>query len=82
MVGGQMVTKTQKETLENKDVDASITLRTFRSSPELESFYRFIYDNKLRREAKAGLDFVFSKIKVNKKRTRRKRTKNKTKVLQ
>jgi len=45
--------------------------RNFRHAPDLENFYRFVYDNKLRDEARLCFEFILSKIKKPK-RTRRK----------
>jgi hypothetical protein len=38
-------------------------IKQFRTSQEVENFYRFIHDNSLRHEAKTLLEFVFEKVK-------------------
>lgn len=44
-------------------------IKQFRTSQEVENFYRFIHDNSLRHEAKTLLEFVFEKVKkVSKKK--------------
>lgn len=52
------------------------TVRNFRNSTEIETFYRFIHDNGLRREAKQMLEAVYSHIggtKIGKKGKGRKK---------
>jgi hypothetical protein len=62
----------QKETDVKPEVGKN-SLRAFRSSQDLEHFYRFVHENGLRRETKVALDFLFSKLKQANKRTRRKK---------
>ena len=38
-------------------------IKQFRTSQEVENFYRFIHDNSLRHEAKTLLEFVYEKVK-------------------
>ncbi len=38
------------------------TVRNFRNSTEIETFYRFVHDNGLRREAKQMLEAVYAHI--------------------
>ena len=56
----------------NETSQEATTLRKgilgFRSSNEVESFYRFINDNSLRREARIMLNLVYRNIVIGKKR--------------
>ena len=54
---------------------AKYNMRTFRSSADIENFYRFIYDNDLRGEAKQILELVVKAMKPKKKKSRRGRKK-------
>lgn len=47
--------------------------RNFRNIPEIESFYRFINDNDLRREAKIVLEHVLNQMKANRKKKKLKK---------
>lgn len=60
-----------KATTTNKE--ASIGMKTFKSSSEIESLYRFINDNKLRAEAKSLIEYAVSKVKPAKKKRGRKK---------
>ncbi|MCK5072413.1 MAG: hypothetical protein KAQ98_03240 [Bacteriovoracaceae bacterium] len=53
------------------------TIRNFRNSTDIESFYRFLSDNDLRREAKSILGIVVGGLK---KMNSRKKRKNKRKL--
>ncbi len=48
------------------------TIKTFKSSQEVENFYRFIHDNNLRAEAKQLVELVLKTITTQKKRGRKK----------
>lgn len=64
------------EEIGKKEVKTNI--RTFKSSPEVENFYRFISENGLRREARMIVEVVHkawkNSQKKNKKRGRKKKT--------
>ena len=45
-------------------------MRTFRSSPDVENFYRFVYDNDLRDETHQILEIVVKAMKPKKKSRR------------
>ena len=60
--------------------DGAKSIKTFKSSTELEAFIRFVHDNGLRREAYLAIDFLTKSLKP-KKKTRAARTK-KAKTLQ
>ena len=50
----------------------STTIKNFKTSSEVENFYRFINDNQLREEARRLVEVVLKKITPPKKRGRRK----------
>lgn len=54
-------------------VGAEITkaLRNFRSSADIENFYRFVFENDLRREAKMILESICKQINQKKKKSRK-----------
>ena len=54
------------------EVQAPITIRNFRSSPDVENFYRFIYENNLRDEAAVLLKTVLNFTRKDLKRPGRK----------
>ncbi|MCP4912570.1 MAG: hypothetical protein GY909_05585 [Oligoflexia bacterium] len=61
-----------KET--NTKTEAGKNFKSFRTSDELEAFYRFVHENDLRREAKMALEYLVDKIKpAPKKRGRAKK---------
>ena len=60
--------KAQK--VESKEVSAAI--KVFKASPEVESLYTFIYENKLRAEAHNLMEVVLKHITPAKKRGRKK----------
>lgn len=64
-----------KETVENTNqVEKTSPLKNIRSNPDVENFYRFIYENSLRKEAKLCLEAIVKAIKPAKKtRGRRKK---------
>ena len=54
---------------------APVSIKNFKSSNEVENFYRFVHDNKLREEAKTLVETVLKKIAPPpKKRGRKKAT--------
>lgn len=49
-------------------------VRNFRSSPDIENFYRFVHENDLRREAKMIFEAINAKInKPSKRKSRSKK---------
>jgi len=48
-------------------------LKNFRSNPDVENFYRFIYENDLRKEAKSCLEAIVDTLKPRKKTRGRKK---------
>jgi len=54
-------------------------IKNFRSSADVENFYRFISENRLRREAQMALEAICNRMKALQKKGKRKRKK---KVLQ
>ena len=53
--------------------EASMGMKTFKSSSEIESLYRFIHDNNLRAEAKSLIEFAVKKVAPAKKKRGRKK---------
>ena len=58
------------------NVDAAATegnkgVRNFRSTSELEGFYRFVYENDIREEAKMVLSHIFTFMKKKNKAKKR-----------
>ena len=51
---------------------AAKTLKQFRSSQEIETIYRFIHENGLRKEAHHIMTYIVEKLTPPKKRGRRK----------
>lgn len=62
-----------KNTKNTTPKDTSIGYKTFKSSSEIETFYRFIHDNNLRAEAKALIEMVVKRITPAKKKRGRKK---------
>lgn len=66
----------------DEQVEITRALRNFRNIPEIEHFYRFVYDNNLRRETKLVFEAITSAIasqkKVNKKKAQALSKKNKS----
>ncbi len=55
-------------------VDKVSPQKNFRANPDIENFYRFIYENSLRKEAKTCFEAIVKAIKPPKKtRGRRKK---------
>jgi len=48
------------------------SLKKFRQSPEIEGFYRFVYENDLQSEALAVLDQIISRRKAEKSASKKK----------
>ncbi len=46
-------------------------VRNFRTIPEIESFYRFVYENDLRRETKLALSVIIRKLNAANKKSKR-----------
>lgn len=56
------------------NIEKTSPIKTFRSNPDIENFYRFVYENNLRKEAKLCLDTVVKAFKpATKKRGRKKK---------
>ena len=68
-------------TIESKTVqipNSSATVPVVKNKADIENFYRFVYDNVLRREAKLALSEIYKVIKPKKsRRGRKKGSKNK-----
>lgn len=62
--------KTKAVTL---DKEASVGMKAFKSSSEIESLYRFIHDNNLRAEARTLIEFALKKVAPAKKKRGRKK---------
>jgi replicative DNA helicase len=54
-------------------VEVVRTIRNFRSSADIENFYRFINEHSLRREAKQILETISNAMKADAKKQNRKR---------
>ena len=54
--------------------DSGKSMKTFRSSTELEDLIRYVHENGLRREAHVAIDFVTKSLKP-KRKTRTRKTK-------
>lgn len=61
-----------KKTTETSTPNAATTIKSFKTSTEVENFYRFINDNNLRVEAKKLVEVVLKQITPVKKRGRKK----------
>ncbi len=66
------MTKTTNKETAVVDTTAAGNLKNFKTSNEVENFYRFISDNRLRAEAKTLVAMVLKKITPPKRRGRRK----------
>lgn len=65
--------KNEIETNDNLDASKAVTsIKSFKATSEVENFYRFIHDNKIRFEAKKLIEVVLKEIKPVKKRGRKK----------
>lgn len=67
----------QKEELKDPSLEPKVNIRTFRNSPEVESFYRFIHENNLRRESAIIMQKVVIMMGGSKKKTPKKRGRKK-----
>jgi len=56
--------------LENLKDNVNKSVKNFRSSTDIENFYRFIYDNNLRREASVILKNIYDSVTKPKKRNK------------
>jgi len=73
-----MAVKASENTANSVGAEINKALRNFRSSADIENFYRFVFENNLRREAKMVLDTICKQINIEKKKAKRKgRTKKK-----
>lgn len=58
------------ETITNTEAKPGV--RNFRNIPDIENFYRFVYENDLRRETKLVLASIVRKIAAANKKSRKK----------
>ena len=73
--------KTQKESDKKLATESvKLTLKNFKLSPDIQNFYRFIYENQLRREAHLMMSELADKLKSKAKKKRARKTKAKAKV--
>ncbi len=56
-------------------IEAPKTPRNFRSAVDIESFYRFVNDNDLRKEAKIMFELIQQRVMGTVKRKRKEKTK-------
>ena len=61
--------------IEKDNIDSNVNIRTFRKLPDVENFYRFIFDNNLRKEARLMVESLYTHL--GGKKTKRKRRKKK-----
>ena len=62
-----------KNEIEKTDVSKAVTsIKSFKATSDVENFYRFIHENKIRVEAKKLIEVVLKQIKPVKKRGRKK----------
>tara|TARA_R110000868_G_scaffold42895_1_gene144651 strand:- start:2639 stop:2842 length:204 start_codon:yes stop_codon:yes gene_type:complete len=54
------------------NTEAKPGVRNFRTIPDIENFYRFVYENDLRRETKLVLSLIVRKIAAANKKSRKK----------
>lgn len=66
-----------KATAEKKEGIKAPSLQHFRGYQEVEGFYRFIYENDLRREAAKILEFVYKGLNLGKKTAKSKSSRDK-----
>lgn len=62
----------KKASGDGPDTSIPASLKKFRQSPEIEGFYRFIYENDLRTEAFEIVDKISQERKANKGRKKAK----------
>jgi hypothetical protein len=66
------------DTVTTENSPASAIISNVNNKADIENFYRFVYDNELRREAKLALSEIYKVIKPKKsRRGRKKGSKNK-----
>lgn len=70
-------TTQQENTTTNAGPEVVRTLRNFRSSADVENFYRFVNDNSLRREAKQILETIYARLTKDVKKTKSKKKRKK-----
>lgn len=70
-------TTQQDTTATNAGPEVVRTLRNFRSSADVENFYRFVNDNSLRREAKQILETIYARLTKDVKKTKSKKKRKK-----
>lgn len=61
-----------KTNTEEAAANTTTTIKNFKNSSDVENFYRFINDNKLRSEAKKLVEIVLKQITPPKRRGRKK----------
>ncbi len=54
------------------EVEGAVNIRTFKKTPEVEGFYRFVYDNNLQKEARLILEKIYTDF-LNKKAPKKRR---------
>ena len=70
-------------TTETKNAtDAIKVTRNFRTNPEVENFYRFIYENDLRAEAQKIFEQIVASMKKETKKRKRRAKSSQAKKLQ
>ena len=67
--------KNAKSELKVKEEPVKVNLKNFKLSADVQNFYRFVYENKLRREANLMLSELLSKVKTKTKRKGRRKAK-------
>lgn len=60
----------------NAETNANISevktgVRNFRTIPDIENFYRFVYENDLRRETKLALSVIIRKLNAATKKSKK-----------
>ncbi len=69
-------TNTMNKTADTGEFEGAVNIRTFKKTPEVESFYRFVYDNNLQKEARLIIEKIYTDFlnkKVPKKRRKSKK---------
>lgn len=72
-MSGAQVDSNKKEIEAGEVSEANVNIRTFRKLADVENFYRFIFDNNLRAEARVMIEALFTHL--GGKKTKRKRRK-------
>ncbi len=73
--------KKEKESAAGEPQALPSSFKKFRQLPEIEAFYRFVYENDLRKEAKVIIGNILLKRKVDKVIAKSKARKTKKKTL-